>query len=144
MHDKKGYFLGPTLIDSVKPNMESYLNEIFGPVLQIIEIDDVEEGIQIINENSFGNGCCIFTENGNNAREFSEKVDIGMVGVNAPKPVRINFSAASSAAVTGDLSIFWRIFKPLSRIFKISLPAKPARAIISLSNLSRLSMIILV
>ena len=59
---KKGYFLGPTLIDLVKPNMKSYLNEIFGPVLQIIEIDNIEEGIQIINKNSFGNGCCIFLQ----------------------------------------------------------------------------------
>ena len=88
---KKGYFLGPTLIDLVKPNMKSYLNEIFGPVLQIIEIDNIEEGIQIINKNSFGNGCCIFTENGNYAREFSEKVDIGMVGVNIPLPVPSSF-----------------------------------------------------
>ena len=107
-NDKKGYFLGPTLIDSVKPNMKSYLNEIFGPVLQIIEIDDVEEGIQIINKNSFGNGCCIFTENGNNAREFSEKVDIGMVGVNIPLPVPSSFHSFGGwkNSLFGDLNIY--------------------------------------
>ena len=105
---KKGYFLGPTVIDSVKPNMKSYLNEIFGPVLQIIEIDNIEEGIQIINQNSFGNGCCIFTENGNYAREFSEKVDIGMVGVNIPLPVPSSFHSFGGwkNSLFGDLNIY--------------------------------------
>ena len=61
---QNGYFIGPTIIDNVTTDMESYKNEIFGPVLQIIEVENMLEGIKIINENVYGNGCCIFTDSG--------------------------------------------------------------------------------
>ena len=80
----KGYFLGPTLIDNVNSSMKSYQDEIFGPVLQIIEIDSINEAVELINKNQFGNGCCIFTSNGKYARNFCNNVKIGMVGVNIP------------------------------------------------------------
>ena len=78
-NSENGYFIGPTLIDKVKSSMKSYENEIFGPVLQIIEVDSMDEALQIINENKFGNGCCIFTSSGEKARKFSQNVNIGMV-----------------------------------------------------------------
>ena len=65
--------------------MKSYKNEIFGPVLQIIEMDQLSEGIKIINDNNFGNGCCIFTSD--YERKFLEKAEIGMVGINIPLPI---------------------------------------------------------
>ena len=71
--------------------MKSYENEIFGPVLQIIEVDSMDEALQIINENKFGNGCCIFTSSGEKARKFSQNVNIGMVGINIPLPVPSSF-----------------------------------------------------
>ena len=84
---KNGYFLGATLIDNVKVTMKSYKEEIFGPVLQIIHVKTFKEGIDLINNNPFGNGCCVFTGNGNAARLFSQQIKIGMVGINIPLPV---------------------------------------------------------
>ena len=103
-----GYFLGPTLIDNVKTNMDSYKNEIFGPVLQIIEINKMSEAIKIINDNEFGNGCCIFTSNGESARNFSQNAQIGMVGVNIPLPVPSSYHSFGGwkNSLFGDLSIY--------------------------------------
>ena len=84
---KNGYFLGATLIDNVNTKMKSYKEEIFGPVLQIIHVKTFQDGIDLINKNPFGNGCCIFTSNGNAARLFSQQIKIGMVGINIPLPV---------------------------------------------------------
>ena len=70
---KQGYFVGATIIDNVDLSMQSYQNEIFGPVLQIIEINDMQEAIKIINDNNFGNGCCIFTSDGQKAEAFQRK-----------------------------------------------------------------------
>ena len=71
-----GYFIGPTLIDKVNPSMKSYENEIFGPVLQIIEVNSMDEALEIMNKNKCGNGCCIFTSSGEKARKFSQNVNI--------------------------------------------------------------------
>ncbi len=103
-----GYFLGATIIDNVKTNMTSYQNEIFGPVLQIIEVDDMENAIEIINENRFGNGCCIFTSNGEYARKFSDNINIGMVGINIPLPVPSSFHSFGGwkESLFGDLNIY--------------------------------------
>ena len=98
-NSKDGYHLGPTIIDKVHSRMKSYQNEIFGPVLQVIEVNEFSEAISIINNNEFGNGCCIFTSSGENARIFSEKVEIGMVGVNIPLPVPSSYHS------------FWRLEK---------------------------------
>jgi len=107
-NSENGYFIGPTLIDKVKSSMKSYENEIFGPVLQIIEVDSMDEALQIINENKFGNGCCIFTSSGEKARKFSQNVNIGMVGVNIPLPVPSSFHSFGGwkDSLFGDLNMY--------------------------------------
>ena len=107
-NSKSGYFIGPTIIDNVTTDMESYKNEIFGPVLQIIEVENMLEGIKIINENIYGNGCCIFTDSGESARSFSENAGIGMVGINVPLPVPSSFHSFGGwkDSLFGDLNIY--------------------------------------
>ena len=107
-NSNNGYFLGPTIIDNVSSNMKSYQNEIFGPVLQIMEVNKLSDAIKIINNNRFGNGCCIFTRNGEQARTFSENVEIGMVGVNIPLPVPSSFHSFGGwkNSLFGDLNIY--------------------------------------
>jgi len=86
-----GYFVGPTLIDNVTPDMESYKNEIFGPVLQIVRAKDFEEALRLPSEHQYGNGVAIFTRNGHAAREFASRVNVGMVGINVPIPVPVSY-----------------------------------------------------
>ncbi len=107
-NSKSGYFLGPTIIDKVNSKMKSYKNEIFGPVLQIMEMNDLSDGIDIINQNKFGNGCCIFTSDGHSARAFAEKAEIGMVGINIPLPVPSSYHSFGGwkDSIFGDLSIY--------------------------------------
>ncbi|MDQ2994880.1 MAG: CoA-acylating methylmalonate-semialdehyde dehydrogenase [Pseudomonadota bacterium] len=82
-----GNFLGACLFDHVTPQMTIYTNEIFGPVLCIVRVDDFAEGLELINNNPYGNGTAIFTADANIAREFSLRVQAGMVGINVPIPV---------------------------------------------------------
>ena len=107
-NSNNGYFLGPTIIDNVSSNMKSYQNEIFGPVLQIIEVNKLSDAIKLINNNKFGNGCCIFTRSGEQAKSFSENVEIGMVGVNIPLPVPTSFHSFGGwkNSLFGDLNIY--------------------------------------
>ena len=107
-NSNNGYFLGPTIIDNVSSNMKSYQNEIFGPVLQIMEVNELSDAIKLINNNRFGNGCCVFTRNGEQARTFSENVEIGMVGVNIPLPVPTSFHSFGGwkNSLFGDLNIY--------------------------------------
>ena len=107
-NSNNGYFLGPTVIDQVNTKMQSYKNEIFGPVLQVMEMKDVSEGIRIINNNDFGNGCCIFTSDGHNARLFADKAEIGMVGINIPLPVPSAYHSFGGwkNSIFGDLNIY--------------------------------------
>ncbi|USD62422.1 CoA-acylating methylmalonate-semialdehyde dehydrogenase [Vibrio sp. SCSIO 43140] len=86
-----GYFVGGTLFDNVKPDMTIYKEEIFGPVLSVVRAKDYQEALELINQHEFGNGTAIFTRDGDTARDFSEKVQIGMVGVNVPIPVPMAF-----------------------------------------------------
>ena len=86
-----GYFLGGSLIDDVKPGMQSYQEEIFGPVLQIMRVGSFEEGAQLATDHPYGNGTSIFTRNGAAARTFADKVEVGMVGINVPIPVPLAF-----------------------------------------------------
>ncbi len=90
-NDHKGFFLGPTLFDKVSTDMKIYLEEIFGPVLVLIRIKDFAEALEMINDHRFGNGVAIFTSNGGVAREFVNKVQIGMVGINVAIPVPLSF-----------------------------------------------------
>ncbi len=86
-----GYFLGGSLIDQVKPDMQSYQEEIFGPVLQIMRVGSFEEGAALATDHPYGNGTSIFTQNGAAARTFADKVEVGMVGINVPIPVPLAF-----------------------------------------------------
>ncbi len=88
---EKGFFVGPTLIDRVTTDMESYKEEIFGPVLQIVRAKDFEEAVRLPSEHQYGNGVAIFTRNGHAAREFAHRVNVGMVGVNVPIPVPVSY-----------------------------------------------------
>ncbi len=82
-----GFFLGACLFDHVKPNMRIYREEIFGPVLSIVRASDYEEALKLVNDHEYGNGVAIFTRDGDAARDFTSRVQIGMVGVNVPIPV---------------------------------------------------------
>ena len=84
-----GYFIGPSLFDNVKPGMQSYKEEIFGPVLQVVRAESLEEAAALPSNHQYGNGCAIFTSNGRAAREFAAQVNVGMVGVNVPIPVPV-------------------------------------------------------
>ncbi len=88
---ENGYFVGPTLIDHVTPDMESYKEEIFGPVLQIVRAKDFEEAVALPSKHQYGNGVAIFTRNGHAAREFASRVNVGMVGINVPIPVPVAY-----------------------------------------------------
>ncbi|MBU3712613.1 MAG: CoA-acylating methylmalonate-semialdehyde dehydrogenase [Limnohabitans sp.] len=83
----KGFWLGGTLFDHVKPNMRIYKEEIFGPVLSCVRVKDFGEAVNLINAHEFGNGVSCFTRDGNVAREFSRRIQVGMVGINVPIPV---------------------------------------------------------
>lgn len=84
-----GYFLGGTLFDKVEPGMSIYDQEIFGPVLCLMRSASAAEALQIVNNNQYGNGTCIFTRDGFSARRFADEVEAGMVGVNVPLPVPV-------------------------------------------------------
>ncbi|WP_152435885.1 CoA-acylating methylmalonate-semialdehyde dehydrogenase [Erythrobacter sp. THAF29] len=86
-----GFFIGPTLIDRVTPQMKSYQEEIFGPVLQIVRANDFEDAVRLPSEHQYGNGVAIFTRNGHAAREFAGRVNVGMVGINVPIPVPVSY-----------------------------------------------------
>jgi malonate-semialdehyde dehydrogenase (acetylating)/methylmalonate-semialdehyde dehydrogenase len=88
---EKGFFIGPSLFDKVKPGMKTYHEEIFGPVLQIVRADTLEEAIELPSKHQYGNGVAIFTRNGRAAREFAAKVNVGMVGINVPIPVPVAY-----------------------------------------------------
>ncbi|MFI4939268.1 MAG: CoA-acylating methylmalonate-semialdehyde dehydrogenase [Burkholderiales bacterium] len=82
-----GFFLGGCLFDHVTPEMSIYREEIFGPVLCIVRVPDFASGVELINNHEFGNGVSLFTADGNTAREFSRRIECGMVGINVPIPV---------------------------------------------------------
>lgn len=88
---ENGFFLGGTLFDHVKPEMKIYREEIFGPVLAVVRVPDFAAAVALINSHEFGNGTCIFTRDGGTAREFCQKIQVGMVGVNVPIPVPMAF-----------------------------------------------------
>ncbi|MBX3445383.1 MAG: CoA-acylating methylmalonate-semialdehyde dehydrogenase [Parvibaculaceae bacterium] len=86
-----GYFLGGSLFDRVTPDMESYKQEIFGPVLQIMRAKDFDEAVSLPTTHQYGNGVAIFTRNGDAARSFASRVQVGMVGINVPIPVPLAY-----------------------------------------------------
>ncbi|NMM44492.1 CoA-acylating methylmalonate-semialdehyde dehydrogenase [Rhodospirillaceae bacterium KN72] len=88
---ENGFFVGGTLFDQVTTDMEIYKTEIFGPVLSVMAPSGYEDAVQMINDHEYGNGVAIFTRDGDTARDFSKKVDVGMIGVNVPIPVPMAF-----------------------------------------------------
>jgi malonate-semialdehyde dehydrogenase (acetylating)/methylmalonate-semialdehyde dehydrogenase len=88
---ENGWFIGPSLFDHVKPDMESYKEEIFGPVLQIMRAASFEEALALPSKHQYGNGVAIFTQNGRAARDFAARVNVGMVGINVPIPVPVAY-----------------------------------------------------
>ena len=85
--DGDGFFLGPTLLDHVTPEMSVYTDEIFGPVLSILRVNTYDEALALVNSHEYGNGTAIFTNDGGAARRFQNEVEVGMVGINVPIPV---------------------------------------------------------
>ncbi|MDD3838317.1 MAG: CoA-acylating methylmalonate-semialdehyde dehydrogenase [Phenylobacterium sp.] len=86
-----GFFIGPTLFDRVRPEMKSYQDEIFGPVLQLVRTESFEEALALPSQHAYGNGVAIFTRSGRAAREFASRVNVGMVGINVPIPVPVAY-----------------------------------------------------
>lgn len=87
----EGFFLGACLFDHVRPEMKIYKEEIFGPVLGVVRVRDFETALQLVNEHEYGNGTSLFTRDGDTAREFTQRVQAGMVGINVPIPVPMAF-----------------------------------------------------
>jgi len=88
---ENGFFVGPTLFDNVTPDMVTYKEEIFGPVLQIVRAKDFDEAVELPSKHQYGNGVAIFTRSGLAAREFAARVNVGMVGINVPIPVPVAY-----------------------------------------------------
>jgi malonate-semialdehyde dehydrogenase (acetylating) / methylmalonate-semialdehyde dehydrogenase len=103
-----GFFLGPSLIDNAMPGMNCYDHEIFGPVLSVVRVATYAEGLRLINENPYGNGTAIFTQNGGAARQFQFDVEIGMVGINVPIPVPVSYYSFGGwkSSLFGDLHMY--------------------------------------
>ncbi|MEE3624347.1 CoA-acylating methylmalonate-semialdehyde dehydrogenase [Nitrospirillum sp. BR 11752] len=88
---ENGYFIGGSLFDHVTPDMKIYQDEIFGPVLSVVRADSYEQALRLPNEHAYGNGVAIFTRDGDTARDFTSRVNVGMVGVNVPIPVPLAY-----------------------------------------------------
>jgi malonate-semialdehyde dehydrogenase (acetylating)/methylmalonate-semialdehyde dehydrogenase len=102
--DANGFWLGPTLIDHVTPEMSVYTDEIFGPVLSVVRVESYDEAMDLINSNPYGNGTAIFTNDGGAARRFQNEVEVGMVGINVPIPVPMAYYSFGGwkASLFGD------------------------------------------
>jgi malonate-semialdehyde dehydrogenase (acetylating)/methylmalonate-semialdehyde dehydrogenase len=105
---ESGYFLGACLFDHVKPGMKIYQEEIFGPVLGVVRVKTLQEGMDLINAHEYGNGTCIFTRDGEAARYFSDHILVGMVGINVPLPVPVAYHSFGGwkRSLFGDLSAY--------------------------------------
>jgi len=88
---EKGFYIGPCLFDHVRPEMEIYREEIFGPVLSVVRVANFEEALGLIHGHAFANGVALFTRDGDSAREFASRIQVGMVGINVPIPVPMAF-----------------------------------------------------
>ena len=100
-----GFFLGPCLFDRVTENMRIYREEIFGPVLCVVRAESEEEAMRLIDDHEYGNGTCIFTRDGEAARYFSDRIKVGMVGINVPLPVPVAYHSFGGwkRSLFGDL-----------------------------------------
>ena len=107
---ENGFWMGGTLFDHVTPNMRIYKEEIFGPVLGCVRVKDLAEAVDLINAHEFGNGVSCFTRDGHVAREFSRRIQVGMVGINVPIPVPMAYYSFGGwkASLFGDHHIYGR------------------------------------
>ncbi|WP_374511681.1 CoA-acylating methylmalonate-semialdehyde dehydrogenase [Niveibacterium sp.] len=105
---ESGYFLGGCLFDHVTPQMKIYRDEIFGPVLSVVRVKTLQEGMDLIDAHEYGNGTCIFTRDGEAARYFTDNIKVGMVGVNVPLPVPVAYHSFGGwkRSLFGDLSAY--------------------------------------
>jgi malonate-semialdehyde dehydrogenase (acetylating) / methylmalonate-semialdehyde dehydrogenase len=105
---ENGFFLGGCLFDEVKPEMRIYKEEIFGPVLSVVRTPGFEEATRLVNEHEYGNGVAIFTRDGDAAREFANRAQIGMVGINVPIPVPMAFHSFGGwkRSLFGDMAVY--------------------------------------
>ncbi len=103
-----GFFLAPSLLDRVRPDMACYRDEIFGPVLSVVRVDTYDEAVALVNDNLWGNGTAIFTRDGGAARRFNREVEAGMVGINVPIPVPVAAYSFGGwgASLFGDLHAY--------------------------------------
>lgn len=104
----EGYFLGPTILTGVRPGMRAYDEEIFAPVLSVINVDTLDEAINLVNANKYGNGVSLFTSSGPSAQKFVKNIECGQVGVNVPIPVPLPMFSftGSKASFLGDLNFY--------------------------------------
>lgn len=103
-----GNFLNPTVLSNITPDNIAYTEEIFGPVLVCLHADTMEEALEIVNNNPYGNGCALFTSSGAAARKFTAKADVGQVGINVPIPVPLAMFSftGSRASIRGDINFY--------------------------------------
>merc|ERR1712158_208415 len=103
-----GNFVGPTIISDMTKDMTAYKEEIFGPVLCVLKVDTLDEAVELINSNEYGNGTAIFTSSGSTARKFTDQIDVGQVGVNVPIPVPLPMMSftGSRGSFLGDAHFY--------------------------------------
>lgn len=97
-----GNFIGPTVIDHVRAGVDCYEEEIFGPVMQIVRAETLQEAMDFVNNNKWGNGTAIFTKNGHTARKFQTEIEAGQIGINLPIPVPLPMFS-----FTGNKNSMW-------------------------------------
>ncbi|KKB08019.1 CoA-acylating methylmalonate-semialdehyde dehydrogenase [Devosia chinhatensis] len=105
---ENGYYVGGTLFDNVEPHMDIYKDEIFGPVLSVVRRDSFQDAVDLIHGHEYANGTAIFTRDGDAAREFADKIEVGMVGINVPIPVPVAYHSFGGwkRSLFGDHSIY--------------------------------------
>jgi malonate-semialdehyde dehydrogenase (acetylating)/methylmalonate-semialdehyde dehydrogenase len=106
--DGDGFFLGASLLDSVRPGSKVYDDEIFGPVLLVVRVDTYEDAVRLVNDNPYGNGVALYTRDGGAARRFQFEVQAGMVGINVPIPVPVAYYSFGGwkASLFGDTHMY--------------------------------------
>ena len=106
--DRDGFWLGPSVLDHVTPEISCYRDEIFGPVLSVIRVPTYDDALRLVSENPYGNGVAIYTNDGGAARRFVAEVEVGMVGVNVPIPVPMAYYSFGGwkASLFGDTHIY--------------------------------------
>lgn len=107
-HLPKGNFIGPTILTNLNENMTAYKEEIFGPVMCVLTANTIDEAIELINRNEYGNGTAIFTRSGSHARKFQREIEAGQVGINLPIPVPLPMLSftGNKNSIRGDINFY--------------------------------------